>query len=359
MKTILYTIPHLLRSGPTLVLYGLIKNLDRARFTPVILTLADEQTNSLKPDFEKLDIQVYCLHKRGINTFLSGAIQFRRLLTQIKPDIIHANGFRDIVLTALFAPKKYKKCATVHCDWHVDYCLKYGGVTGRMSSYLQSRALQQIHCRIACSQMLADLLNKKYPHLNFNYVNNGVDTEKFHPVSDKMALRRQLKLPTDKEIIIWAGSFIPRKDPLTMAKAICQIPENQYYFVFCGARGPLLEICKEMLKTRRDVLFTGYITNIEQYYQAADRYVSTSLSEGLPLAVLEAQFCGLKPLLSDIPQHRYIFPQEHDLFPVQRPHTLVDKILVDSKTTAISEQLNNFSAQKMSQKYQELYEKYR
>ena len=101
MKTVLYTISTLQRSGPSLVLYGLIKNLDRSHFVPVVSTLADETEVTLKPEFEKLGVKIYCLHKRGASTFLSGAFEFRQLLRRIQPDIIHANGFRDILLTAL------------------------------------------------------------------------------------------------------------------------------------------------------------------------------------------------------------------------------------------------------------------
>ena len=109
MKTVLYTISNLTRSGTVLVLYDLIRNLDRTRYTPIILTLSDENENSLKLHFEKLGVNVYCLHERGIKTFLLGGIKFKRILDKIKPDFIHAHRFRDIVLTAFIAPKTYRK----------------------------------------------------------------------------------------------------------------------------------------------------------------------------------------------------------------------------------------------------------
>ena len=363
MQTILYTIPHLLRTGPSLVLYGLVKNLDRTRFSPVVVTLSDERNNSLKPEFEKLGVEIYCLHKQSISTFLSGAWHFRQLLERIKPDIIHANGFRDILLTAFAAPKKYKKYATVHCDWAVDYRLKYGRLIGGVSSYLQAWALRKFSFRLACSAILADLLNCKYPKLHFDFVDNGVDEDTFHPVTDKTILRRELGLPMDKKIVIWTGSFIPRKDPLTMVNAILKIKEGSHYFIFCGARGKLLEECKNILRKRKDVLFTGYITNMKQYYQAADVYVSTSLSEGLPLAVLEAHFCGLPLILSDIPQHRYILQTEtlpYCLFNTEQD--LISKLTIlltgDNKsllTTACQANIGHFSAKYMAEQYALLY----
>ena len=211
--------------------------------------------------------------------------------------------------------------------------------------------------------MLADLLNKKYPRLHFDYVDNGVDTDKFYLVSDKIALRQKLNLPTDKKIIVWAGSFIPRKDPLALAKAILRIPENQYYFVFCGARGPLLDTCKELLKNRKDVLFTGYITNIEQYYQAADIYVSTSLSEGFHLTVYEAMACGLPVILTDIDVYANLknnpavsfFGPKDVVALTARINELTKQDLQALGKTARQTVEQYYSAKQMAQNYMEKY----
>ena len=142
MKTVLYTISTLRRSGPVLVLRDIITNLDRAQFNPIIVTISDEVGTSIKSDFEKLQVPIYCLHQRGWRTFLSGAWKLRRIIRQIQPDVIHANGFRDIVLTAFFIPSSYTKCASVHCDWAVEYKLKYKKLVALISSWLETKALK-------------------------------------------------------------------------------------------------------------------------------------------------------------------------------------------------------------------------
>ena len=364
MKTVLYTISTLQRSGPSLVLYGLVKNLDRSKFRPVILTLSAEKEISLKPEFEKLGIEIHCLNIRGWKTFFSGARQYSKTVEKIRPDIIHANGFRDIVLGAYAAPTKYFKCATIHCDWEQDYCLKYGRWIGKVSAFLQNRAIKKFNRRIACSGMLADLLNKKYPEIHFDYVDNGVDTDKFYPVVDKTALRYKLGLPADKKIIIWAGSFIPRKDPLTLVKAILEIPENQYYFVFCGARGELLEPCKEMLKHRKDVLFTGYTTDIAAYYQAADMYVSTSLSEGFHLTVYEAMACGMPVILTDITVYDNLrgiksvgfFPKKDSVALKEAILKCSEQMGPDLAAASLETVQTGYSVGKMAEQYMKIYQ---
>ena len=362
MKTIVYLISTLHRTGPTNVLAGIVKNLDKTKFCPVIVTLSPEpnEKNSWWSELKANGVEIYSLNlTRWQGVFVAKHL-LKQLLARIKPDIIHAHCFRSALLASRL--NACKTIATVHCDYEIDFKMTYGDAVGTLMGFLFTRALKRMNVRVACSKMLADLLNKKYPFMRFEGVNNGVDTDKFHPVADKDALRRQLGLPLDKKIVVWAGSFIPRKDPLTMARAILQLSDEPYYFVFCGT-GPLEQACKELLKERHNVLFTGFITNIEKYYQAADIYVATSKSEGLPLAVLEAQFCGLVPLLSDIPQHRYILSQKQEqkcLFENNVQDLIIHlKALLNADNTALlqigTEHVQQFAAKNMTQQYQHIY----
>lgn len=364
MKTVVYIISTLKRSGPTNVLAGIVKNLDRNKYEPIIITLSPEPDDK-KSWWEELQTQgvsVYSLNLSRLQGLFLAKSKLKRLLTKIQPDIIHCHCFRSTVLIALYF-RKYASITTIHCDYKVDYKMTYGGLLGFFMSAIYTWALRRMKVRVACSQMLADILNRKNPTMHFEYVNNGVDTDKFHPIKDKIALRQQLGLPTDKKIIIWAGHLIDRKDPLTMAKTILQVPEDPYYFIFCG-EGSLLINCKEILKNRTDVLFTGHVTNVEQYFQAADIYVSTAKSEGLPLAVLEAEFCGLVPLLSGIAQHCYIVPEEvSDECIYEKTSDLILKLnnLLKNDPQPIMQKiqgnLSKFSATQMSDTYQGLYGK--
>ena len=51
------------------------------------------------------------------------------------------------------------------------------------------------------------------------------------------------------------------------------------------------------------MLFYGYVGNVRDYLSAADVYVSSSQSEGLPNGVLEAMATGVPVVLSGIRQH--------------------------------------------------------
>ena len=300
MKKIAYIISTLKRTGPANILAGTVLNLDKTLFKPFVITLSPEEDeqNSWKQELENAGVEVYCLNLSRLKGVFCGGRALKRVMAGIKPDIVHTHCFRSAVFSALCL-KEYKRAATVHCDYEADFALAYGKTKGFLMSKIFTRALLKADARICCSKMLRSVLARKFPSVKYLYLNNGVDAEKFSPARDKADLRRALNLPEDKKIFIWAGVFIPRKAPAVLAEAILNLKEENAFFVFCG-EGPLLGNAEKALKSRADVLFTGQVKNIADYFKAADFYVSTSLTESFHLTVYEAMACGEAVILTDI-----------------------------------------------------------
>lgn len=364
MMKILYTISTLQKSGPSIVLYDLIQGLDRKLFYPTVLTLSNERKESLRESFIKQNIPVYSLNLSRVNGFILGLFRFIKFVKKTNPNIIHANGFRDICLAALIS-SKYKKLVTIHCDFESDYQLKYGKLAGKLMAVLQWKLLKRFAVRLCVSKSLANLLNQRQKMIHFDYVNNGVNITHFYPVVDKSSLRKKLGLPINKTIFIWIGSFIPRKDPMCLATAIKMLHATNAFFIFCGARGPLLAEAKKQLKDFSNVLFTGYTNQISQYLQASDAYISTSLSEGFHLSVYEALACGLPVILSDLDIYNEIKKTRCSfVFSPANSEELQTKILdflthsgTEFSNGAIAFIKQGFSTEVMSKKYQECYRK--
>ncbi len=361
MKKIVYMISTLKKTGPTLVLFNIIKNLDTEKFKPLVVTLSQEPPDTMIEEFKNLNIDVFCVNLNRIKGFLFGGFRIKKIVKDVNPDIIHSHCFRSSLLSALFL-RAYKRIVTVHCDYKTDFMMAYGKFLGYIMYLLMHYSLRKIKNNICCSKILADLLNKKYSYMDFKYIDNGVDTKKFYPIADKLNLRNKLILPLDKKIFIWVGAFIERKSPLTLVKGIQKLNQDNIFFVFCGS-GDLKQNSKKELLNNKNVLFTGEINNIDEYLKAADYYISTSFSEGLPNSVLEAMACGLPVILSDIPQHKYILKNINNFyFKTGDSQDLADKIISVLKEDyakyskdSVTVVEDNFSASAMSLKYQNYY----
>lgn len=361
MKKVLYIISTLEKTGPVNVLYNIVKNINRLEFEPVILTLSKEKDKSRKQDFENLNIKIFSLNLSGLKGYYKSK-QIKKSVEAINPDIIHTHCFRSTLFTAIYL-NKYKTIATIHCDYDVDFQMSYGKVNGLLMAKLMDYSLAKIKKRVACSEYLAQILNSK-KRFNIDYVNNGIDIEKFCPVENKAELRNKLNLPLDKKIFIWVGCLTERKNPIFLAKMMKETYFKDCFFVFCGD-GPLKQELENTVSNFDNILLTGNINNVQEYLQASDYYISTSLSEGLPLSVLEGMASGLPVILSNIPQHKILFEQGYEIGLTfesndseQLYNCIFDILEKDNNTlkdNCIKLISQNYTAQIMSKNYQKEY----
>jgi len=171
---------------------------------------------------------------------------------------------------------------------------------------MHSKAILKIQNVICCSNSLQniykDLFQKK-----FQVIKNGIDCKKYDFCSEKEKeiLKKKNHLDKYKKIFLVVGGLNERKDPLTIIKAFLgKDLGNEYLLLFLGD-GNLKEECKKYQS--ENIKFSGHVINVAEYLKLADIFISASLSEGLPNAVLEAGASGLPMILSDISQHREIF----------------------------------------------------
>lgn len=362
MIKVCYVISTLQKTGPVNVLYNIVKNLDRTQFEPYIITLSKEPQNSLLNDFKNLNIDIVSLNLNRIKSFFFGLQKLKKVVDGINPDIVHSHCFRSSLFSAI-SLNKYKRTATVHCDYKMDFKMFYGKIIGYIIYLLMNYSLKKIKNNICVSKQLADVLNARSKEIKFNCVDNGIDTDYFKPVENKTELREKLKLPKDKKIFVWCGAFIERKSPITLVNVIKQIKNGNLFFVFCGD-GVLEQECKDKLKDNDNVLFTGFVDNIQQYLQASDYYISTSISEGFHLTVYEALSCGLPVILTDIPVYNELKKKDIGLFFKienlnelnKQINEILQKEYIVYSSNAVNLIKNHFSSKSMSDKYKIFYE---
>jgi glycosyltransferase involved in cell wall biosynthesis len=144
------------------------------------------------------------------------------------------------------------------------------------------------------------------------YIANGVNLQRFHPVSsDEEAARREqiragFNIPDHATVIAVVGAIMPRKAPDLVLMAWQQmLPRFPHtHLLFVGPRadthdpkldrfGQTIAGLVQRSTAPRQVHFAGIVDNVEDYLRAADAFVLASKREGTPNSLLEAMAVGL------------------------------------------------------------------
>jgi glycosyltransferase involved in cell wall biosynthesis len=140
---------------------------------------------------------------------------------------------------------------------------------------------------------------------------NGIDINKFSPVSqaEKMELRKKLYLPEDKIIFCYTGRIAEAKGIMLLAEVWKNILKefNNIYLLYVGAGRDSFDNCEDELRKFIEdnnlgdkVTCTGRVPEMNVYLQASDVFVFPSYYEGFGLSILEALACGLPSVLTKV-----------------------------------------------------------
>lgn len=155
---------------------------------------------------------------------------------------------------------------------------------------------------IALSNFTKHKLHNQYhiPKNKINVIPGGVDLAKFKPFDNKKIIRQQLKLPTNKIVLLTVRNLVQRMGIENLIIAIKTIIEkSREIHLVIGGEGHLhdkLTALTRALGIAESVSFTGFIPEdqLPFYYQMADLFVLPTLElEGFGLVTLEAMASGL------------------------------------------------------------------
>lgn len=151
------------------------------------------------------------------------------------------------------------------------------------------------------------------------FLPNGVDVDKFKPVSDskKLDLRNKYGIDKDSFVVLHIGHLIRVRNLEILSK----IQGNGCQVLIIGS--PHAKADKNVVKTltsRGCIIWQKYFENIEEIYQLADCYVFP-VKKGhtllMPLSVLEAMACNLPVISVNFNGLTHFFEPSDGLFLVQ------------------------------------------
>ncbi|MGE5450776.1 MAG: glycosyltransferase [Acidobacteriota bacterium] len=158
------------------------------------------------------------------------------------------------------------------------------------------------HLSPVCQQTYFHALGLGVNPAQLHMIPNGVDTRQFMPPASKPStLRQKWGVPVDAPLIGFVGRLSPEKGPdvfIRVALAVrAHAPETHFVVVGDGPMRKDLQQTIQRLELSDCVHMAGLVHDMPAVYQELDIVVSTSRSEAMPLALMEAMSSGL-PLVA-------------------------------------------------------------
>ena len=216
-------------------------------------------------------------------------------------DVIHAHMANAHVLGALAGKLTGKPVlSTIH---------------GRQlyNADLEVHRAASTHLSVVCAHTYYHALGLGVNPAQLTLIPNGVDVEVFAPRQREMRLRQRFGIPADAPVAGFIGRLSWEKGPDVFLRAVLgahqAVPDA--HFVLTG-EGPMIEQLQAFARQfgLADRLhFAGLQTDIPAVLSEYDLLVSSSHSEAMPLAILEAMACGVPVLATraggvpDLVQH--------------------------------------------------------
>lgn len=144
---------------------------------------------------------------------------------------------------------------------------------------------------------------KRFPVKHVYYIHGiGADTDRLKKDTVNQDIRKKLKIPEEAFLILSVGELNANKNQKIIIDALSLLQDKDIYYVLCGSGKNLktLQAQSRKCQLQDNIRFVDYRRDIINFYDQADVFVLPSYREGMPIALLEAMYCGVTPVTSDI-----------------------------------------------------------
>jgi L-malate glycosyltransferase len=151
---------------------------------------------------------------------------------------------------------------------------------------------------VAVSRELRDyMIASRFAGDRVSVIHNGIDPGAPPTLLDRLRARRALKVDDRAFVVMAVARLDPVKDFPTLIDAFAavraQIPRARLVIVGDGPERARLEQCAARPDVAGSVDLIGYRAGVRQLLPAADVYVSSSISEGVSITILEAMAANI------------------------------------------------------------------
>lgn len=291
--------------GAEVMLLNLMSEQVAMGLEPIMASIGDPGTTEKPLETEAirrgLSVKVFRM-RPGPN--LWGALKVLRFARSELVDLLHSHGYKGNILFGLM-PRMLRRIpmiATVH-GW------TWTGGISRMGFYewLDSVSLRYIDRVVLVNEAMREHPRlKRQANISLAVVNNGIPGETFSEADregDEIN-RKILDFCREKLTIGAIGRLSPEKgfDLLLEAVAglVAEGEDVQLLLLGEGGLRRSLEEKAQKFGLEKRVFMPGYVNNARNYLPFIQLYAMPSLTEGLPIVLLEAMQAGVPIVASKV-----------------------------------------------------------
>lgn len=352
--------------GAERVLLTLLKNIDRKKFDIVlgIFTNQRKDKDLLWTECEKLHITLEQIRFKNPYDFLQ-ILHIYRIAKKHHPDIMHTHGYKTNILGFLVAKLSgIPIITTVHGLYSIR-------IKTEIPLQLSLMLLRYFNRVIAVSDYItAELKRKKVPSKKIITIRNvPADNIEIYPLNTSV-FREEIGISSSTKIIGFVGRLEQVKGCDQLIQAVSKIHSTNLEFCLVvvgeGPERESLDFLVRKLGLRNNVHFCGFRNDPINVFQSLDLFVLPSLSEGIPLALLEAMSLGVPVVAThvggvpEVIKNRLngilVPPKDPEALAeaivesLSRPHETAKRGLEAKKTIA-----NGFNTEKWIEEIQNIY----
>jgi glycosyltransferase involved in cell wall biosynthesis len=297
-KIKLAQITHDLRiGGLQQVVVNLCRTIDRERFDIIVICL--RALGAFVPEVERMGIKVKLVPQKQNGTDYFSFLKLANILKEEKIEVIHTHNtqpFFDGTIAGLLAGVK----TIIHTDHARNFPDKRRYM---FAEWLVSHFAYKI---VGVSDHTCHNLvyYEKIPENKIITIMNGIDLTRYKIEIDRQKKRAELGLNRKGPIIGLAVRLVEAKGVRYLLEAMTDVvPLFPDITLLIAGDGPLQDELKKMsvaLGIEERVLFTGSRLDIPELLKLFDIYVLPSVSEGLPMVLLEAMAAGCPIIATEV-----------------------------------------------------------